>query len=171
MPPPSGHSTAESGLSHPDNQTFRALSRLAHPLPSWDRYSNASPRDRAAIERQWKDNWRSDDAQRLCQRAMACRAAENLACENHADDHSTLQQSAPGEFTRKLSFDEQTALHTADPVRYGRYLDWLFALNAAATKRWALREFLHRRDLDREREIARGDDYEVTPEQFGWHNR
>jgi hypothetical protein len=77
----------------------------------------------------------------------------------------------PGEFSRKLSFDEQAALHAADPAKYGRYLDWLFALNAPATKRWGLREFLHRRDLDREREIARRDDYEVTPEQFGWRNR
>ncbi len=76
-----------------------------------------------------------------------------------------------GEFTHKLSFREQTALHAADPAKYGRYLDWLFALNTPATSRWGLREFLHRRDLDREREIARGDDYETTPEQFGWRSR
>lgn len=164
-------SNAEPGLSHPDNQTFKALSRLVHPLSSWDRYSGASPQDRVTIERQWKDNWRSDDAQRLYQRAMACRAVGNPACEDHTDDHSTLQQPAPGEFARKLSFDEQIALHAADPAKYGRYLDWLFALNAPATKRWALRELLHRRDLDREREIARRDDYEVAPEQFGWRNR
>jgi hypothetical protein len=147
------------------------LSRIAHPLPNWDRYSSASPQDRVAIERQWKDNWRSDDAQQLYRRATGSRAAGNPACENHTDDRSTLQQPAPGEFTRKLSFNEQTALHTADPAKYGRYLDWLFALNAPATKRWTLREFLHRCDLDREREIARRDDYEVTPEQFGWRSR
>jgi hypothetical protein len=139
-------------------------------LPSWDRYDAASPQDRIAIERQWKDNWRSDEAQRLYQRAMACRAAGNQVGENHTA-HRLVLQPEPGEFSRKLSFDEQAALHAADPAKYGRYLDWLFALNAPATKRWGLREFLHRRDLDREREIARRDDYEVTPEQFGWRNR
>jgi hypothetical protein len=147
------------------------LSRIAYPLPSWDRYNTASPQDRAAIEQQWKDNWRSDEAQQLYQRAMACRTAGHQRGESHSADRSTLQQPALREFCRKLSFEEQTALHAADPDKYGRYLDWLFALNAPATRRWGLREFLHRRDLDHEREIARRDDYEVTPEQFGWRNR
>jgi hypothetical protein len=163
-------STAEPALSRSENQPFRALIRVAHPLPSWDQYDAASPQDRAAIERQWKDNWRSHEAQQLYQHAIACRAAESQVGENYAADHSA-RQPARGEFTRKLSFDEQTALHATDPAQYRRYLDWLFALNAPATKRWGLREFLHPRDLDREREITRGDDYEMTPEQFGWRNR
>jgi hypothetical protein len=163
-------STAEPALSRSENQPFRALIRVAHPLPSWDQYDAASPQDRAAIERQWKDNWRSDEAQQLYQHAIACRAAESQVGENYAADHSA-RQPARGEFTRKLSFDEQIALHATDPAQYRRYLDWLFALNAPATKRWGLREFLHPRDLDREREITRGDDYEMTPEQFGWRNR
>jgi hypothetical protein len=169
-PPSGGLSITESALSHPDNQAFRLLSRIVQPLPNWDRYDAASPQDRAAIERQWKDNWHSDEAQRLYQRAMAFRVAPNQVGDNHTADHLTLQPE-PGEFSRKLSFDEQTALHAADPAKYNRYLDWLFALNAPTTKRWGLREFLHRHDLDREREIALRDDYEVTPEQFGWRNR
>lgn len=163
-------SAAAPDLSHPDNQTFKTLSRIAQPLPSWNRYNAASPQDRAAIERQWKENWRSDEAQRLYQRATARPAAGSQADENRTAGHPTPRRELD-EFTCKLSFDEQTALHAADPIKYGRYLDWLFALNASTTKRWGLREFLHRRDLDREREIARHDDYEVTPEQFGWRNR
>src|SRR3954471_106867 len=118
-------STADPALSRSENQPFRALIRVAHPLPSWDQYDAASPQDRAAIERQWKDNWRSDEAQRLYQRAMAFRVAPNQVGDNHTADHLTLQPE-PGEFSRKLSFDEQTALHAADPAKYNRYLDWLF---------------------------------------------
>lgn len=143
---------------------------IVHALPSWERYEAASPQERAAIERQWKGNWRSDEAQRLYRRAAACRGAGNRAAESHRPDCSVPSPTS-GEFARKLSFDEQTALHAADPARYGRYLDWLFALNAPTTRRWSLREFLHRRDLDREREISDGDDYEVMPEQFGWRTR
>jgi len=169
-PPCETSSTAAPTLSDRDNQPFRALSRIANPPPGWDRYDTAaSLQDRVAIERQWKDNWHSDEAQRLYLRAMARRATGNQA-ENRTADRSR-PQPVLGEFTRKLSFDEQTALHAVDPAKYRRYLDWLFALNAPTTRRWGLREFLHRRDLDREREIACRDDYEVTPEQFGWRSR
>lgn len=161
-------STAE--LSHPANQPFRALAGIVHALPSWERYEAASPQQRAAIERQWKDNWRSDEAQRLFQRAAARRSAGNRTTENPSADCATSSLIS-SEFIRKLSFKEQMALHAADRAQYQRYLDWLFALNAPATKHWGLREFLHRRDLDHEREITHGDDYQVTPEQFGWRTR
>ena len=162
--------TPKPSLSHPANQPFRALSGIVHPLPGWDRYEAASPQERAAIERQWKDNWPSEEAQRLYRRATARRTVEHRAIGKHTADCSAPSPTS-GEFTRKLDFKEQTALHAADPAKYGRYLDWLFELNAPATRRWGLREFLHRRDLDRERETACGDDYEVTPEQFGWRSR
>ena len=177
---PAATPSTSPSFALPANQLFRAVSRIAYPLPGWGRYEAASEQDRATIERQWKSNWRSDEAQRLYRRAVARRRADDSrAAETPASDNSPTGPSAnpqptpskPTEFARKLSFDEQNALHAADPDKYWRYVDWLFALNAPATKRWGLREFLHRRDLDREREIAGGDDYGVTPEQFGWSNR
>jgi hypothetical protein len=182
--PPTAPAAAPStspSLALPSNQLFRAVSRIAYPLPGWDRYEAASEQDRAVIERQWKNNWRSDEAQRLYRRAVASRrtddrrAAGPLVSDNPASGASEnshpAPKSTPAEFTRKLTFDEQNALHTADPDKYWRYIDWLFAQTARVTTRWGLREFLHRRELDREREIAAGDDYEVTPEQFGWSSR
>jgi hypothetical protein len=180
---PAATPSASPSFVLPANQLFRAVSRIAYPLPGWDRYEAASEQGRTAIERQWKNNWRSDEAQRLYRRAVARRRVDDgRAAETPASDNSPISPSAnpkpaptrpskPTEFARKLSFDEQNALHAVDPDKYWRYVDWLFAFNAPATKHWGLREFLHRRDLDREREIASGDDYEVTPEQFGWSNR
>ena len=49
-------------------------------------------------------------------------------------------KSLEPEFTRKLSFDEQNALHAADPEKYWRYTDWLFAQSLPAARRWAKRE-------------------------------
>lgn len=181
FPGPAAAPSTSPSLALPANQLFRAVSRIAYPLPGWERYEAASEQDRATIERQWKNNWRIDEAQRLYRRAVArrrsddSRAAGTLVSDNPTTDPSADPQpastSTPAEFTRKLTFDEQNALHTADPDKYGRYVDWLFARNAPMTKRWGLREFLHRRELDREREIAGGDHYEVTPEQFGWSSR
>ena len=178
---PDAPPSTSPSLALPANQLFYAVSRIAYPLPGWDRYEAASEQGRATIERQWKNNWRSDEAQRLYRRARArrraddSRAAEPPASDNHATGPSANPRPAPPsktiEFTRKLTFDAQNALHADDPDKYWRYIDWLFALNAPVTKRWGLREFLHRRDLDREREIADGDDYEATPEQFGGSSR
>lgn len=173
---PAAPPSISPSLTLPANQLFRAMSRIAYPLPGWDHYEATSEQGRATIERQWKNNWRSDEAQRLYRRAVArrraddSRAAEAPATGSLANPQPT-PPSTPTEFTRKLTFDEQNALHAADPNKYWRYVDWLFALGAPVTKRWGLREFLHRRDLDREREMAGGDDYEVAPEQFGWSSR
>ena len=182
-PPAATASTPSTSpsLALPSNQLFRAVSRIAYTLPGWDRYEAASEQGRAAIERQWKNNWCSDEAQRLYRRAAAWRrldarrAAGTLVSDNptsapSANSHPS-PESTPAEFTRKLTFDEQNALHTSDPDQYWRYADWLFAQTAPMTTRWGLREFLHRREFDHEREIATGDDYEVTPEQFGWSSR
>jgi hypothetical protein len=181
LPAPAATPSTSPSLALPANQLFRAVNRIAYPLPGWDRYEAASEQGRATIERQWKNNWRSDEAQRLYRRTVAwrrtndSRTAETSRAANPADNNPANPQpsppSTPAEFTRKLTFDEQNALHAADPDKFWRYVDWLFALNAPVTKRWGLREFLHRRDLDREREISAGDDYEVTPEQFGWSSR
>jgi hypothetical protein len=158
---PDATPSASPSLALPANQLFRAVNRIAYPLPRWDRYKAASGQGRATIERQWKNNWRSDEAQRLYRRAVAWHRAANPPASQ-----CPAPPSKPAEFTHKLTADEQNALHAADPDKYWRYVDWLFALNAPVTKRWGLREFLYRRDLDREREIANGDDLEVTPEQF-----
>jgi hypothetical protein len=182
LPAPAATPSTSPSLALPANQLFRAVSRIAYPPAGWDRYEAASEQGRATIERQWKNNWRSDEAQRLYRRAVARRraadgrAAEPPATDNHAADKTSANSqpapaSTPADFTRKLTFDEQNALHAIDPGKYWRYVDWLFVFHAPVTKRWDLREFLHRRDLDHEREIEGGDDYEVTPEQFGWSSR
>ena len=171
LPAPAATPSTSPSLALPANQLFRAVSRIAYPLPGWDRYEAASEQDRATMEQQWKNNWRSEEAQRLYRRAVAWRRAADIPAADSPASQRPALPSKPAEFTHRLTFDEQNELHAADPDKYWRYVDWLFALNAPVTKRWGLREFLHRRDLDREREIATGNDLEVTPGQFGWSNR
>ena len=170
-PKPASESSTSPSLALPANQLFRAVSRIAYPMPSWDRYEAASEQVRATMEQQWKNNWRSEEAQRLYRRAVAWRRAAGNPAADPPASQCAAPSSTPAEFTHKLTFDEQNALHAADPDKYWRYVDWLFALNAPVTKRWSLREFLRARDFDREREIANGEDLEVTPEQFGWSSR
>lgn len=48
-----------------------------------------------------------------------------------------IKSATEPEFTRKLTWNEQRKLSDA---AFNRYIDWLFALNSPATKRWERRE-------------------------------
>ncbi len=80
-----------------------------------------------------------------------------------------VQRIAEPEFTAKLSFAEQDALAAADPDKYWRYVDWLFAGNAAMSKRWERRERQEQTNMDIDRthdRLASGaDDYTSNPKQ------
>src|SRR5882757_5054888 len=112
---PAAEPSSSPALALPANQLFRAMSRIAYPLPGWKRYEAASEQDRSTIERQWKNNWRSDEAQRLYRRAVAwrrsndSRTVETLASDNPAAGPSAIPPpapvSTPAEFTRRLTFD------------------------------------------------------------------
>ena len=67
---------------------------------------------------------------------------------------AATEKPAP-EFTRKLSYEEQNEMHAADPAKYLRYIDWMFAFNAPTAARRVMREMLGSRDHDAEYERDR----------------
>lgn len=80
-----------------------------------------------------------------------------------------IKAMAEPEFTAKLTYAEQNAMHAADPQKYWRYTDWLFGLNAGMSNRWARRERQETTNLDIDRthdQMAGGyDDYTSNPKQ------
>jgi hypothetical protein len=122
------------------NRLFRLVSRIAAPLKTWAAYEAASPDQKTEIRRQWK-NANTDESVRLCIRAGRVEQAPEVV-------------RPTAEFETRLTYAEQDALYRADPAKYWRYVDWLFALHEPATQRWARKE-QHWRDFDVEYERDR----------------
>lgn len=76
---------------------------------------------------------------------------------NAHDNNSIFRalQAMQPEFTAKLSFAEQDALHAADPDKYWRYVDWLFGVNETVVRRRVRQEATAHRDTDAEYERDR----------------